>query len=114
MLRFFIGSSLVTVLCVLLGVVYQPEHYLNVLYFMLLLAVLEVSLSFDNAVVNAKVLTKISPFWRQMFLWLGIFFAVFVVRLLVPVLLVSISAQLPFLSAVALALHNTLELQLYF
>ena len=111
MLRFFIGSSLVTVLCVLLGVVYQPEHYLNVLYFMLLLAVLEVSLSFDNAVINAKVLTKMSPFWQQMFLWLGIFVAVFVVRLLVPVLLVSISAQLPFLSTVALALHNTAEFQ---
>ncbi|WHN65084.1 DUF475 domain-containing protein [Cysteiniphilum sp. QT6929] len=110
-LRFFVGSSLVTIIGLVLGVIYQPIHYLNVIYLIVLLAVLEVSLSFDNAVVNAKVLTKMSPFWQKMFLWLGIFVAVFVVRLLVPVLLVSVSAQLSFLNTLRLALHNTAEFQ---
>ncbi|WP_440682762.1 DUF475 domain-containing protein [Cysteiniphilum halobium] len=110
-LRFFIGSSFVTIICLALGMIYQPPHYLNVIYLIVLLAVLEVSLSFDNAVVNAKVLTKMSSFWQQMFLWLGIFVAVFVVRLLIPVLLVSVSTQLPFLSTLRLALHNTAEFQ---
>jgi hypothetical protein len=41
------------------------------------LGVLEVCLSFDNAVVNAKVLRRMSPLWRKLFLYVGIFIAVF-------------------------------------
>ncbi len=58
------------------------------------LGVLEVCLSFDNAVVNAKVLRRMSPLWRKLFLYVGIFIAVFGMRLLLPIVLVSVTAQL--------------------
>ena len=58
------------------------------------LGVLEVCLSFDNAVVNAKVLRRMSPLWRKLFLYVGIFIAVFGMRLLLPIVLVSVTASL--------------------
>ena len=71
-----------------------------------ILAVLEVSLSFDNAVVNATVLQRMSPFWQRIFLTVGILIAVFGMRLLFPVLVVSVTAQLDFSSVVNLALND--------
>lgn len=54
----------------------------------LMLGVLETSLSFDNAVVNAKVLETMSPFWRRMFLTVGILIAVFGMRVVFPIVIV--------------------------
>ncbi len=71
-----------------------------------ILAVLEISLSFDNAVVNAKVLKTMSPFWRKIFLTVGILIAVVGVRLLLPVLLVVIFAHTGFSQVVHLALYD--------
>ena len=62
----------------------------------LMLGILEISLSFDNAVLNTTILQKMTPVWQQRFLTLGIFIAVFVVRFLLPVLIVSFAAQLSF------------------
>ncbi|WP_109508438.1 DUF475 domain-containing protein [Nocardioides speluncae] len=59
-----------------------------------ILIVLEVSLSFDNAVVNAKVLGKMSPFWQKMFLTVGILIAVFGMRLVFPFVVVWATAGL--------------------
>ena len=59
-----------------------------------ILIVLEVSLSFDNAVVNAKVLGKMSPFWQRMFLTVGILIAVFGMRLVFPFVVVWATAGL--------------------
>lgn len=61
----------------------------------LLLAIMEVSFSFDNAVVNAQVLRKLSPFLQKVFLTLGILVSVFLVRLILPAVIVSFSADLP-------------------
>jgi len=52
------------------------------------LSFFEIISSIDNAVVNADVLTTLSPRWRSWFLSYGILFAVFVVRGLVPLLIV--------------------------
>jgi hypothetical protein len=54
-----------------------------------LLMVLEVTLSFDNAVVNAKVLARLSPVWQKRFLTYGIFVAVFLTRALLPIYVVA-------------------------
>jgi len=70
------------------------------------LIVLEVSLSFDNAVVNAKVLKRMSPFWQKIFLTIGILIAVFGMRLIFPVLLVSATAGLSPVEAVNLAIQG--------
>jgi hypothetical protein len=75
------------------------------LFLLLVLAVLEVSLSFDNAIINAAVLQRMSPFWRQMFLTIGILVAVFGMRLLFPLVIVWATAGLGPLRAMELALH---------
>ncbi|MFZ1547067.1 MAG: DUF475 domain-containing protein, partial [Candidatus Nitrotoga sp.] len=59
-----------------------------------ILAIMEVSLSFDNAVVNASVLRSWNAFWQKMFLTVGIFVAVFGMRLVFPILIVSIATGL--------------------
>ncbi|KAA8970446.1 DUF475 domain-containing protein [Mycobacterium sp.] len=58
------------------------------------LALLEVSLSFDNAVVNASVLRQLSPFWQRMFLTIGIVIAVFGTRLVFPLVIVWLTTDL--------------------
>ncbi len=71
-----------------------------------ILAVLEVSLSFDNAVVNATVLVKLNAFWQKMFLTVGVAIAVFGMRLLFPLLIVGITAKLSPSEAIHLALEK--------
>ncbi|WP_433326016.1 DUF475 domain-containing protein [Spirillospora sp. CA-294931] len=70
------------------------------------LAVLEISLSFDNAVVNAKVLDRMSPFWQKIFLTIGIAIAVFGMRLVFPLVIVGITAKLGPIEAFELALDD--------
>ena len=67
---------------------------LPALFLLVLLAVLETTLSFDNAVVNAKVLTRMSPVWQQRFLVWGIPVAVFGTRFVLPILIVAAAAGL--------------------
>lgn len=71
-----------------------------------ILALLEVSLSFDNAIVNATILTKMPRLWQRLFLSLGIIIAVFGARLALPLLLVGLTAHIGPLRAIALAMHN--------
>jgi hypothetical protein len=66
---------------------------LGTMLVVLLLGVLEVSLSFDNAVVNASVLRDMTPVWRHRFLTWGIAIAVFGMRLVFPLLVVSVVAR---------------------
>ncbi|MGY9050366.1 MAG: DUF475 domain-containing protein, partial [Rhodobacterales bacterium] len=68
-----------------------------------ILAVLEISLSFDNAIVNANKLEKMSPVWRRRFLTWGIVIAVFGMRILFPLLVVVVAAQINPLEAIRLA-----------
>ncbi|GAA1513444.1 DUF475 domain-containing protein [Sphaerisporangium rubeum] len=74
-----------------------------------ILAVLEISLSFDNAVVNAKVIERMSPFWQRMFLTVGIVIAVFGMRLAFPLLIVGITAKLSPAEAISLAVNDATE-----
>ncbi|MCW2777881.1 MAG: hypothetical protein JWN17_1606 [Frankiales bacterium] len=75
----------------------------------LLLGVLEISLSFDNAVVNAKVLERMHPVWQRLFLTVGILIAVFGMRLVLPILIVSITAGLGFGEVIDLALNDSVR-----
>lgn len=76
---------------------------------MLALAALEVSLSFDNAVVNARILKRMSEAWQKAFLTIGILIAVFGVRIILPIFLVAIAIGTNFGSVVDLALNNPTE-----
>lgn len=101
-LRIFGISLLVTVAALVLG---YAHGGLGALLLLLALALLEISLSFDNAVINAAVLKQMSPFWRQMFLTVGILVAVFGMRLIFPLVIVWATAGLDPVRAMELALH---------
>lgn len=62
------------------------------LWLFTILVVLEVTFSFDNAVINSKVLARMSPLWQKLFLTVGIFIAVFVVRFLLPIFIVMVTS----------------------
>ncbi len=72
----------------------------------LIICSLEVSLSFDNAVVNAMKLEKMSPIWRKRFLTWGIAIAVFGMRFVFPIVIVAIFSGISCGSVLNLALYN--------
>jgi hypothetical protein len=74
-----------------------------------ILSVLEISLSFDNAVVNASVLKKMNAFWQKIFLTIGILIAVFGMRLVFPVVIVAVTAKLGPIEAIDLAVNEPTE-----
>ena len=78
------------------------------LYIVALLAVLEISLSFDNAVVNAKVLENMDVKWQERFITFGIPIAVFGMRFLFPIMIVAIASGLGIIETFNLALNNPL------
>jgi hypothetical protein len=102
-LRTFGGSLVVAAVGLVLGYLYAGGTGLALAA---ILAVLEVSLSFDNAVVNATVLVRMSPFWQKIFLTVGVAIAVFGMRLVFPLLIVGITAKLNPVEAVRLALEK--------
>ena len=72
----------------------------------LLLSILEITLSFDNAVVNAKVLARMDAVWQRRFLTWGILLAVFGTRLVLPAIIVAVAAGIWPWSAFALAFND--------
>ena len=70
------------------------------------LAVLEVTLSFDNAVVNATYLARMSALWQKLFLTVGVFIAVFGMRLVFPIVIVAVTAHITMASVVDLVLNH--------
>lgn len=72
----------------------------------LLLAILEITLSFDNAIVNASILKDMEPKWRRRFLTWGIVIAVFGMRLIFPIILVAFVTHLNSFEVLDLALEQ--------
>lgn len=70
------------------------------------LTVLETSLSFDNAVVNAGILKDWNEKWRRRFLTWGMLVAVFGMRLLFPLVIVGIVGNMGPLRTVEVALYS--------
>lgn len=79
---------------------------LGALWLFMVLAVLEVTFSFDNAVINSRILARMSPIWQKLFLTVGIFIAVFVVRFALPILIVQFATGLNFGQVLQLALNE--------
>lgn len=105
LLKHYKWDLLITVL-VFAGVLYTKDWSLAVLVTLTMLVALEVSFSFDNAVVNAKVLAKMNHFWQTIFLTVGIFIAVFVVRFVFPIAIVMFTAGLGWNEVLNLALSD--------
>ena len=69
------------------------------------LTLLETTLSFDNAVVNAGILKDWDPVWRRRFLTWGILIAVFGMRLIFPLVIVGVAGRMSPWHALDLALN---------
>lgn len=112
MLKYFKGSFLVTIIgliCAWLWGHYMYGTGAMALFIVIFLSILEVTLSFDNAVINAVKLEKMSDVWRHRFITWGILIAVFGMRLLFPILVVSIFAHLSIIDVTNLAFNNVDE-----
>jgi hypothetical protein len=105
-LRIFGWSYAVTAVSLVVALLYGGWE---ALILCAVLGILEVSLSFDNAVVNATVLERMSEFWQRIFLTVGILIAVFGMRLVFPLLIVGVTADLNPIEAVTLALERRPE-----
>ena len=114
-LKYFTGSLIVSLVGVILAAVvgwYESGTLgasLGAVFIAAVLSVLEVSLSFDNAVVNATVLQKMNLQWRRRFLTWGIAIAVFGMRLVLPLAVVSAVAWVSPVNALKLALFDPAE-----
>ncbi len=115
--KHFGGSLVFTIVALALGGWYgwtltgTVEGALGILWICAVLAVLEVSLSFDNAAVNASVLKDMDPVWQQRFLTWGIAIAVFGMRIVFPLVIVMIAASLGPIEAVNMALAEPVRYQ---
>jgi uncharacterized protein len=83
-----------------------PLGAANFAFIVAVLAVLEVSLSFDNAVLNATVLQDMDELWRRRFITWGILIAVVGMRVFLPLLIVAILGSLGPIEAVVLAVTD--------
>lgn len=106
------GSLIFTVITMILGFGYGMYLFGNItqafgiVFIMGVLGVLEVSLSFDNAIVNAKTLEKMTPEWQHRFITWGMIIAVFGMRIVFPVLIVAIVSGLSMIDATMLAVND--------
>lgn len=112
MLRYFKGSILFTIACLTLGAWYgwtatgSISGTASMLWIIVVLSVLEISLSFDNAVVNATVLDEMDEVWQNRFLTWGVAFAVFGMRVVFPLAIVAIAAGIGPIETINLSLNR--------
>ena len=112
-MKHFRFSIIFTIICLAIsaywGFTHGPEAGLSAMFKVLaitsILAIMEVSLSFDNAVVNASVNTG-TNFGEPCFLTVGIIVAVFGMRLVFPLLIVGVTADMGMIEVAKLALND--------
>lgn len=108
----FRGSMIFTVICLILaGALGYAEtglasSALSMVFLAAVLGVMETSLSLDNAVVNAAILKDMDAKWQQRFLTWGILIAVFGMRIVFPILIVSFAALVTPWEAARIALTD--------
>ena len=98
------GFSIFATVATLIGVAVGLGW--NALFVTVILMIVELTFSFDNAIINAKVLERMSKFWQLIFLTVGIFIAIFGMRVVFPILIVSITADLSWKTVLDLALNH--------
>lgn len=108
-LKYFTGSFLLTAIGLGLGTAIgyyssgTVAGAMSTAFIVAVLGVLEVSLSFDNAVVNATVLEHMDAVWRRRFLTWGIAIAVFGMRIVFPLVIVAVIAWIGPIDALVMA-----------
>lgn len=113
-MQYFRFSIIFSIICMAIAAWWGWSHagltgMLSALLITGVLAVMEVSLSFDNAVVNASVLKHWDHFWKTLFLTVGMIIAVFGMRLLFPLVIVGVTADMSLVEVAKLALNSPAE-----
>lgn len=114
-MKYFTGSFWFTAIAMALGYVYgmyttgSVAASLSMVAIIGILSVLEVSLSFDNAIVNAKILKDMDEVWRKRFVTWGMLIAVFGMRVVFPVVIVAIVGSMGMWEALSLGFSNPTE-----
>ncbi|MCZ2328679.1 DUF475 domain-containing protein [Bartonella sp. F02] len=78
--------------------------FLEYFFICCVLGILEISLSFDNSIINARILGQMDQLWRRRFLVWGILIAVFGMRIIFPVLVVVFAVGVNPITAIKLAI----------
>lgn len=116
MFQNFKYSILVTIVCLGLAAWWGLNHTMGLMtamFLVVVLSIMEVSLSFDNAVVNASILKEMDEKWQRLFLTVGILIAVFGMRLIFPIVIVAIATGLGAFEVTQLALTKPDEYAKY-
>lgn len=103
MLRYFGFSGFITLAAIVISGV---ELGLAAAITMVVLIAIEIAFSFDNAVINAKVLERLSRFWQQLFLTVGMVIAIVGMRFVFPIVIVMVTAGLSWSAVIDDALHH--------
>jgi hypothetical protein len=101
--RIFAASGVISVVAIIVAYFYGGWKAAGLT---LILGILEITLSFDNAVVNATVLRRMNAFWQKIFLTVGVLIAGFGMRLLFPLLVVSTTTRSSPLAVLDLAINR--------
>lgn len=110
--RYFIAAFIFTIIglggAFWIGYAYNDNFggAAETLFICAVLAILEISLSFDNAIVNATILRTMSKKWQRRFLTWGIIIAVFGMRIVFPLAIASVAGGIGPLEALDLAASN--------
>jgi hypothetical protein len=105
----FRWSFIVAIACLALAYIWGnrwAEGPLAATWVAVVLGFMEVTLSFDNAVVNAAVLRDMDEKWRKLFLTVGIIIAVFGMRLVFPIAIVAVTTGMGWIEVTQMALQN--------
>lgn len=106
----FVFAAVAIIFAGILGYFSNTESALQVaIAYMIsatVLGILETSVSLDNAVVNAKYLERMNAVSKQWFLTWGMAIAVFGMRLILPIAIVSLAAGVGPIAATQMALFD--------
>lgn len=101
--RIFLVSGFISVTAIVLVGIYLGW---DKAFIALVLMLVEITFSFENAIINAKVLNSVSKFWQTMFVTVGIFIAVFGMRLVFPIAIVMVTSSLGAAQVIDLAINK--------
>lgn len=100
------SAYIVTIIGVILATLIEQNNKVNALIMVSTVIILEISLSADNVIINAKILSKMSDIWQKLFIWLGLPIAILGMRIIFPILLVSINSKISFFNTIELIMYN--------
>ena len=110
MLKYFKGSFFVAIIGLICAYFWAEHEFVGTgfkaLFIVAFLSILEITLSFDNAVINALKLEKMDEKWRHRFITWGIAIAVFGMRFLFPIIVVAVFSGLSIIAVTKLALYD--------